>query len=132
MTAYIPTPRVPRERLSSMPEGAQLTVRQARGAVALGLVTGGRALVLIGEMVIQSGPALGVTLAQLDAAGAAAEAHEAARQDLRDTQAMLDERYRLYNRAGATGNVAAQAEIQTEITDLLDYMKELRNASNPA
>ncbi|WP_155300969.1 XkdW family protein [Deinococcus kurensis] len=71
------------------------------------------------------------TEAQLLAALPAAQAIAAARQDLRDTQAMLDERYRLYNRAGATGNADAQTEIQTEITDLLDYMKELRNASSP-
>lgn len=72
------------------------------------------------------------TEAQLLAALPAAQALAAARQDLRDTQAMLDDRYRLYNRANARGNTAAAAEIQTEITDLLDYMKELRNAPNPA
>lgn len=72
------------------------------------------------------------TEAQLLAALPAAQALAAARQDLRDTQAMLDERYRLYNRAGATGNANAQTEIQTEITDLLTYMKELRDAANSA
>lgn len=59
-------------------------------------------------------------------------ARQVMRKDLRDTQAMLDERYRLYNRAGATGNLAAQAEIKGEITDLLTYMKELRDATDPA
>lgn len=71
------------------------------------------------------------TEAQLLATLPAAQARVAARQDLRDTQAMLDERYRLYNRASATGNAAAQTEIKGEIADLLDYMKELRNASSP-
>lgn len=69
---------------------------------------------------------------EVTAAAQTARALEPLRQDLRDTQAMLDERYRLYNRAGATGNLAAQTEIQTEITDLLDYMKELRDAANSA
>lgn len=59
-------------------------------------------------------------------------ARQVMRKDLRDTQDMLDERYQLYNRAGATGNLAAQAEIRGEITDLLTYMEELRNAPNPA
>ena len=68
------------------------------------------------------------TEAQLLAALPAAQALAAARQDLRDTQAMLDERYRLYNRAGATGNLVAQTEIRAEIDDLLTYMKELRDA----
>ncbi|AKH15948.1 hypothetical protein [Deinococcus soli (ex Cha et al. 2016)] len=72
------------------------------------------------------------TPGEVAAAAQAARALEPLRQDLRDTQAMLDDRYRLYNRANASGNTAAAAEIQTEITDLLDYMKELRNAPNPA
>lgn len=72
------------------------------------------------------------TEAQLLAALPGAQALAAARQDLRDTQAMLDERYRLYNRAGATGNLVAQTEIRAEINDLLTYMKELRDAPNPA
>ncbi|MXV20303.1 hypothetical protein [Deinococcus xianganensis] len=72
------------------------------------------------------------TEAQLLAALPGAQALAAARQDLRDTQDMLDERYRLYNRAGATGNLVAQTEIRVEIDDLLTYMKELRDAPNPA
>lgn len=72
------------------------------------------------------------TEAHLLAALPAAQALAAARRDLRDTQAMLDERYRLYNRAGATGNLAAQTEIRTEINALLTYMEDLRNAPNPA
>lgn len=77
-------------------------------------------------------PAAQPTPQEVAVAAQAARALEPLRRDLRDTQALLDDRYRLYNRAQASGNADAATEIQTEITDLLTYMEDLRNAPNPA
>lgn len=72
------------------------------------------------------------TPAELDAALPAAQARVEAQQEMIQVQAMLDERYRMYTRALATGNGGAASEIQAEITDILAYLKELRDASRSA
>lgn len=69
---------------------------------------------------------------ELEAALPAAQARAAAQADLTETQAMLDERYRMFNRATASGNAQDAAEIQGEIRDILAYMQEVRNAAQPA
>ncbi|MVN88976.1 hypothetical protein GO986_19735 [Deinococcus sp. HMF7620] len=69
-------------------------------------------------------------MALLAAAGVA-QAQEAARRDLRECQALLDERAALLVRAQLTGNTVAEAEIKAEAQDLLTYMEELRNAPDP-
>ena len=72
------------------------------------------------------------TPAELEAALPAAQARAAAQADLTETQAMLDERYRLYNRANASGNTQDAAEIQGEVAELLAYIQEVRDAAQPA
>lgn len=72
------------------------------------------------------------TPAELEAALPAALVHAEARRELSEAQAMLDERYRMYTRALATGNADAASEIQSEITDILAYIQETRNATEPA
>ena len=72
------------------------------------------------------------TPAELDAALPVALAHAEAQQEMVQVQGMLDERYRMYTRALATGNSGAASEIQAEITDILAYLKELRDASRSA
>ena len=69
---------------------------------------------------------------ELAAALPAAQARAAAQADLTETQAMLDERYRLYNRANASGNTQDAAEIQGEVAKLLAYIQEVRDAAQPA
>lgn len=69
---------------------------------------------------------------ELEAALPAAQARAAAQADLTETQAMLDERYRMFNRATASGNAQDAAEIQGEIRDILAYMQEVRNAAGTA
>jgi hypothetical protein len=69
------------------------------------------------------------TLAELKAALPAAQARAAARGELTEMQAMLDERYRLYTRAVASGNAGDAAEIQGEIQAILVYMQEVRDAA---
>ncbi|WP_288481030.1 XkdW family protein [uncultured Deinococcus sp.] len=69
---------------------------------------------------------------ELEAALPAAQARAAAQTDLTETQAMLDERYRMFNRATASGNVEDAAEIQGEVAELLAYIQEVRNAAQPA
>lgn len=59
----------------------------------------------------------------------AAMSRYAAGRELTEMQAMLDERYRLYTRAVASGNTDAVAEIQGEIREILAYMQEVRNAA---
>lgn len=72
------------------------------------------------------------TEAQLVTALPAARVRDAARRDLRECQSLLDERYRLFTRARATGNVADALDVQAEIQELLTYMEELRDAPDPA
>ncbi|WP_278914524.1 XkdW family protein [Deinococcus wulumuqiensis] len=72
------------------------------------------------------------TPAELDAALPAAQARVETQQEMVQVQGMLDERYRMYTRALATGNGGAASEIQAEITDILAYLKELRDASRSA
>ena len=69
------------------------------------------------------------TPAELEAALPAAQAAAEARSEMRELQAMLDERYRLFNRATASGNSADAEEIQDEIQAILAYMQEVRNAA---
>lgn len=69
------------------------------------------------------------TPAELEAALPAALARAEALRELSEAQALLDERYRMYTRALATGNADAASEIQSEIADILAYLKELRDAS---
>lgn len=57
------------------------------------------------------------------------QAKAQAKADLTEAQAMLDERYRLFNRANASGNTEDAAEIQSEIQEILAYMQEVRNAA---
>ncbi|GAA5513663.1 hypothetical protein Dcar01_02407 [Deinococcus carri] len=72
------------------------------------------------------------TPAELAAALPAAQAAAQARADLTEAQAMLDERYRLYTRAVASGNTQDAADIQAEIQDILTYIQEVRNAAGAA
>ena len=85
-----------------------------------------------GSIAVWNLPAPQPTPAELDAALPAALAHAEAQQEMAQVQAMLDERYRMYTRALATGNSGAASEIQAEITDILAYLKELRDASRSA
>lgn len=63
----------------------------------------------------------------------AARARYVQRVDLKDTEAMLDERVNLYTRAVAVGQLTEATDIQAEITEIiLPYIKELRDAPNPA
>lgn len=57
------------------------------------------------------------------------QAKAQAKADLTEAQAMLDERYKLFNRANASGNSEDAAEIQAEIQEILAYMQEVRNAA---
>lgn len=66
------------------------------------------------------------TPAELDAALPAAQARVEAQQEMVQVQGMLDERYRMYTRALATGNSGAASEIQAEITDILAYLNLIR------
>lgn len=73
------------------------------------------------------------TEAQLLAALPAAQAVLALRRDLRDTQAMVEERLQMYSRAVAWGNTMAADEITRELNeDLKPYMEDLKNAANSA
>lgn len=72
------------------------------------------------------------TEAELEAALPAAQAAAQARADLTEAQVLLDERYRLYTRAVASGNAQDAADIQAEIQDILTYIQEVRNAAQLA
>lgn len=69
------------------------------------------------------------TEAELLAAIPAALAQQAARQEMNELQALLDERYALWGRAQASGNTVDASEIQAEIQSILAYMQEVRNAA---
>ena len=70
-------------------------------------------------------PAPQPTDAELQAALPAAQAQAEQERERAEVSAMLDERYRLFNRANASGNPQDAADIQAEIKGLLDYKKEL-------
>ena len=65
------------------------------------------------------------TDAELQSALPAAQAQAEQERERAEVSAMLDERYRLFNRANASGNPQDAADIQAEIKGLLDYKKEL-------
>ena len=132
MMDYIPTPEPVHEERSTLPEGRALTLDQAQ---ALRWAYPSAALMQVGDVMYLTAwnlPTPQPTDAELEAALPAALAHAKAQRELSEVQAMLDERYRMYTRALATGNGGAASEIQAEITDILAYLKELRDASRSA
>lgn len=70
--------------------------------------------------------------AQLTAAAELGAAREELRATLTEYQGLLDERYRLFTRALANGNAAAQTEIQDEIQLILAALQEVRDALSAA
>ncbi|MDR6753812.1 hypothetical protein [Deinococcus soli (ex Cha et al. 2016)] len=73
------------------------------------------------------------TPGEVATAAQAARALEPLRRDLRDTQAMVDERLQMHSRAVAWGNITAADEITRELNeDLKPYMEDLKNAANSA
>ncbi|EYB67422.1 hypothetical protein DEIPH_ctg041orf0021 [Deinococcus phoenicis] len=55
---------------------------------------------------------------------------EQARADLREAERLLDERIAMYNRLRATrASTSEIGEVQDEVTELLDYITEVRNAA---
>lgn len=62
----------------------------------------------------------------------AALARYTAGRELTEMQAMLDARYRMFNRATASGNAEDAAEIQGEVREILAYMQEVRDAAGVA
>lgn len=137
-TEYIATPEPVVEVVSTVPAGRTLTLDRLRGLLhlyAAEVASGAVRVQQIGDVAYLTGWTLSVpqpTDAELDAALPAAQARAQAQSDITEAQDMLDERYRLYNRAVASGNAQAATEIQGEVQEILAYMQEVRSAPDVA